>query len=76
MSYLERMIDLRETHNFTQAYVAGYLQIAQNTYSDYERGKVRPTVNVLIALAKLYDVDMNYMAGSQSQKSPLSSYVM
>ena len=39
MSYLERMIDLRETHNFTQAYVAGYLQIAQNTYSDYERGK-------------------------------------
>ncbi len=70
MSYLERMIDLRETHNFTQAYVAGYLQIAQNTYSDYERGKVRPTVNVLIALAKLYDVDMNYMLGVSHKKAP------
>lgn len=36
-----RLKDLREDNDFTQYYVAEYLCIKQNTYSQYENGKWR-----------------------------------
>ena len=63
VSYIDRMIDLRKTHNYTQTQIAKHLQVAQNTYSDYECGKLKPTISILISLARLYNVDMNYMLG-------------
>lgn len=67
-NYIERMIILRKNNQYTQSKISAYLHIAQNTYSDYEKGKVKPSVNHLIALAKLYDVDMNYMLGVSDRK--------
>lgn len=62
MSY-KRLLDLRELRGWTQKEVAGYLHVAQNTYSQYETGKVSPSVAVFAKLACLYETSMDYLAG-------------
>jgi len=63
MHYTERVRSLREDSDKTQAEIAGLLNIGQKTYSDYELGKTRIPVDSLIVLAKLYDVNMDYICG-------------
>ena len=63
MSYIERIKALREDHDLNQTTVAKAIHVAQTTYSDYEKGKVRIPVECLIELAKFYNVDMNYISG-------------
>ena len=63
MSYRHRIRDLRADHDLNQKQVAAVLHIAQTTYSDYEKGKLRMPVEFLIRLAHFYDVDMDYICG-------------
>lgn len=68
MNYTERIKSLREDNDYNQTYVANAIHVAQTTYSDYEKGKVRMPIECLIALAKLYNVDMNYITGVSNTK--------
>lgn len=61
MNYLARIRNLREDHDYTQTYVASVLNVGQRTYADYELGKTRIPLDSMIKLAKLYNVDMNYI---------------
>ncbi len=63
MRYTERIRALREDHDKTQSEIAALLKVGQKTYSDYELGKTRIPVESLIVLAKLYNVDMDYICG-------------
>ena len=63
MLYVERVRELRNDHELNQTQVAKAIHVAQTTYSDYEKGKVRIPVECLIQLAKFYNVDMNYITG-------------
>lgn len=63
MKYVERIRALREDSDLNQTTVANAIHVAQTTYSDYEKGKVRIPLECIIALAKFYDVDMNYISG-------------
>ena len=63
MHYTERIKGLREDNDYNQTIVANAIHVAQTTYSDYEKGKVRITLECLIELAKFYNVDMNYISG-------------
>lgn len=74
MTYVERIIDLRESKNLTQAEVAKYLGVAQNTYSDYERDKLKMPIKALIELAEFYDVDMNYITGISNEKNAFPKF--
>ena len=67
---LERLQVLRQYHRFSQADLSEQLGIKQTTYSDYEGGKVRIPVDKVIALAALYDVDMNYICGVTERSKP------
>ena len=58
-----RIKDLREDQNLTQADVAKYLNIKQNTYSQYENGQRQLPLHALIALAKLYQTSTDYILG-------------
>ncbi|MEG1397000.1 MAG: helix-turn-helix transcriptional regulator [Oscillospiraceae bacterium] len=53
--------NLREDGNLKQADVAKILNMAQNTYSQYETGKIEWTAPVLIRLADFYDVSVDYL---------------
>lgn len=52
MDYLERIKGLREDRDITQSEIAKYLNVAQNTYSQYESGKRELPVGVLPPLAQ------------------------
>ena len=41
MTWMERMKALREDEDLNQTEVAHGIHVAQTTYSDYEKGKVR-----------------------------------
>ena len=65
-----RIRDLREDNNLTQQQVAEYLNIKQNTYSQYETESRQIPVYVLIALATLYKTSIDYLLGITDQKQP------
>ena len=69
MHYTERILVLREDHDYNQTKVANAIHVAQTTYSDYEKGKVRIPIECLIELAKLYNVDMNFISGVSDIKN-------
>lgn len=65
-----RIKDLREDNDLTQQQVANYLNIKQNTYSQYETGSRQIPVDVLKALAVLYNTSMDYLLGITDCKTP------
>ena len=69
MKYTERIRALREDNDYNQTFVANAIHVAQTTYSDYEKGKVRIPIECLIKLAQFYNVDMNYISGVSDLKN-------
>lgn len=65
-----RIRDLREDHDLTQKQVADYLNIRQNTYSQYETGSRQIPLEVLTALAELYKTSTDYLLGLTDCKTP------
>ena len=68
MKYTNRIRDLREDCDKTQAQIAQLLKVGQKTYSDYELGKTRIPVDSLIVLAKFYNVNMDYICGVTDER--------
>ena len=66
---IERIRTLGEDSNQNQTTVAKAIHVAQTTYSDYEKGKVRIPLECLIELARFYNVDINYIAGVSDVKN-------
>ena len=69
MNYTKRLLSLREDNDYNQTTVAKAIHVAQTTYSDYEKGKVRIPLESLIELAKFYNVDLNYISGISNIKN-------
>ena len=59
----ENIRALREQNHLTQTQLAQKLHMAQNTYSQYETGKIEWTAPLLIQLAQLYGVSVDYLLG-------------
>ena len=60
--------NLREDNDKTQNELAEYLNIKQTTYSKYELGKINIPIEMLMKLADLYDVSLDYLTGRDSKK--------
>ncbi|MBR2333902.1 MAG: helix-turn-helix transcriptional regulator [Clostridia bacterium] len=56
-----RIKELREENGLTQQAVAEFLNVKQNTYSQYESGKRQLSIDMLIKLAKFYKVTTDYI---------------
>ena len=52
---------IREDKDIKQKEIAKYLNVSQNTYSQYETGIISLTSEVLIKLANYYDVSIDYL---------------
>ncbi len=68
MQYVQIMRNLREDHDYTQAYVAHYLNTSQTMYARYERGANELPIHHLIRLCELYQVSADYLLGLSSKK--------
>ena len=55
----KRLKELRKSHNYTQEYIASYLDIIRQTYSHYETGRNTPSSETLYKLATLYSIAVN-----------------
>ena len=66
----ENIRSLRIDNGYTQKQIAAYLGISQNTYSQYEIGVLNYPVDVLIKLAELYGVSVDYLLGRTNVKEP------
>lgn len=60
-SLSERLRELRNDFNYSQAYIAQKLNISRQTYSHYETGRIIPPTDSLRALAELYHISMDVL---------------
>ena len=65
-----RIKDIREDNDTTQATVAEYLNIRQNTYSQYETGQQQLPIEALIKLAKFWGTSTDYLLGLTNDPNP------
>ena len=68
LSYVKRIRDLRQDHDYTQKYVAGYLGISQTMYARYERAANELPIRHLIMLCRLYGVSSDYILGENKEE--------
>lgn len=61
--YIKRVKDLRVDHDYTQKFIASYLNLKQNSYSQLELGIACLSIEYLIKLSKLYNVSTDYILG-------------
>ncbi len=59
----ERIRELREDNDLNQSQIAEIIKVSQSTYSRYESGYLDVPSEVLIALAKHYNVSVDYILG-------------
>ena len=52
---------IREDRDIRQKDIANYLNVSQNTYSQYETGVISLTAEVLLKLADYYNVSIDYL---------------
>lgn len=66
----DRIKDLRIDNDMPQETVGRILGISQSKYSAIERGIQEPSKEILIALADLYKVNIDYLLGNTDEKEP------
>lgn len=61
--FSDRLIELKATHNVRQQDIADAIGISLRGYQYYEKDTKEPTMSKLIALAKYFDVSLDYLVG-------------
>ena len=64
----KRIRDLREEADMTQVQIAKILNCSQRVYSNYERGDIDIPTEILIKLANLHDVSVDYILGRTNKR--------
>ena len=54
---------LRESNSYTTKQIAEYLLCDPATYEKYEAGESRMPLELIVKLAELYNVSVDYIAG-------------
>ena len=63
MAFSERFKALRLERNLSQRQVANNTGLTDTTVQNYEYGVRKPTYDAFIAIADLFDVSLDYLAG-------------
>ncbi len=64
---MKNLKEIRNSRLMTQQEVANKLNITQATYSGYEAGKYQPSIDILIAMSKLFKVSIDYLVGNENE---------
>ena len=71
MHFYQRLRDLREDHDKTQADIAGVLGTSREQYNKYELGKQELPMHHFMTLARYYNVSLDYLTGLIDTPRPL-----
>lgn len=66
----ERIRNMREDRDLTQKQIADYLNVSQNTYSQYELGIIALSAENAVKLALFFDTSVDYLLGLTDEKRP------
>lgn len=66
----ERIRNLREDADLTQAQMGEKINVPQRTYAYYESGERMVPPQVLAALAQYHHVSVDYLLGLTNEKTP------
>lgn len=67
---MQRLRDFREDRDISQQKMAELLNVAQTTYSDYERGKINIPLDTLRKLALFFDTSIDYLLELTDESKP------
>lgn len=59
----ENLAELRKESGYDQKKLGELLGVSYHTISSYERGRSQPNHEILIRIAKLFDVSLDYLLG-------------
>lgn len=59
---------IREDNDLTQSHMAKLLNVSQNTYSQYETGKIEWTASSLVKIADYFDISVDYLLDRTNQR--------
>lgn len=65
-----RLKDLREDLDITQKELADYLNIKQNTYSQYENGQRQIPIDALVKVALYFKTSTDYILELTNETKP------
>ena len=63
MYFYQRIKDIREDSDKSQTEIAGILNMKQQQYARYESGTQKIPLHHIIALAKYYNISLDYLTG-------------
>ena len=66
----EKLKELRKTKNLTQTDIAKMFNVTDATVSTWEVGKAQPSFDILIELAKYFNVSTDYLLGITDSDKP------
>ena len=69
----ERLYDLRKDAGMTQDELADLLKISKHSISAHERDKNEPPDTIKIAIARYFNVTIDYLVGLSDNPSPPAS---
>ena len=64
----ERLRECRKAKGYTQGQVAIYCGITEKAYQNYELMTRKPQIEILIKIADLFDVTIDYLVGRTDNK--------
>ena len=64
----ERLYSLRKERKLTQDSVAKELAISMKSYCRYEKNEREPTASLLVEMAMLYHVSLDYLVGLKDER--------
>lgn len=73
MGYYQRLKDLREDIDKTQTQIAEIIKTTQKQYSRWETGEYDIPFEIVIELAKYYNVSIDYIAGITNNKGGIGA---
>ena len=73
MNMYQRIRDLREDRDLTQAQVGAAIGVSQRTYAYYESGQRMLPPQILCALADYYGVSVDYLLERTDEPTPYPS---
>lgn len=61
-----KLTELRQNSNYSQQDIADYLGMTREGYSHYERNAREPSLNALVKLCKLYQIDISELINEEN----------
>ncbi len=63
-----RLKECRKSKGYTQGQVAIYCDITEKAYQNYELMTRQPKIEILIKIADLFEVSLDYLVGRTNEK--------